>query len=31
MIIVVELADRRGPRASKEYDQPTLSAAMDVH
>jgi hypothetical protein len=30
MIIVVEVADRRGRRASKEYDQPTLSAAMDV-
>jgi len=30
MIIVVEVADRRGRRASKEYDQPTLDAAMDV-
>ena len=30
MIIVVEVADRRGQRASKEYDLPTLSAAMDV-
>jgi hypothetical protein len=30
MIIVVEVADRRGRRASKEYDQPTLGAAMDV-
>jgi hypothetical protein len=30
MIIVVEVADRRGRCASKEYDQPTLSAAMDV-
>src|ERR1700722_14545780 len=30
MIIVVEVADRRGRRASKEYDQPTLSAAMNV-
>ncbi len=30
MIIVVEVADRRGRRASKEYAQPTLSAAMDV-
>jgi len=30
MIIVVEVADRRGRRASKDYDQPTLSAAMDI-
>jgi hypothetical protein len=30
MIIVVEVADRRGRCASKEYDQPTLSAAMDA-
>ena len=30
MIIVVEVADRRGRRASKEYDLPTLDAAMDV-
>ncbi len=30
MMIVVEIADRRGRRASKEYDQPTLSAALDI-
>jgi hypothetical protein len=30
MIVVVEVADRRGRRASKEYDQPTLTAAMDI-
>jgi hypothetical protein len=30
MIIVVEVADRRGRCASKEYDRPTLSAAIDV-
>jgi hypothetical protein len=30
MIIVVEVADRRGQRAFKEYDQPTLRAAINV-
>ncbi len=28
MIVVVEIASRIGTRASKEYDAPTLGAAM---
>jgi hypothetical protein len=30
MIVIVEVADRRGRLASKEYNLPTLTAAMDV-